>query len=273
MRITVYFIVFVMLMFLSGCADDPNLPPPTPAPVVDGVANQARNSAMRYYRVQAGDTLYSIAWRFALDYNDLARINQLSEPYTLHVGQRLQLKSDGSAATSAMPTTTHAVAPISSSSQVKHPARSRSSTAKHTAAVSSKPINKNAPTRRVGGLRWQWPVQGVVIAGQTFGKNGNKGIDVSGRKGQPIVAAADGKVVYRGSGLRGYGRLIIIKHNDKYLSAYAHNSKLLVKEGQIVKAGQQIAEMGNSDARRVQLHFEIRKQGKPVNPLKYLPKG
>lgn len=118
-------------------------------------------------------------------------------------------------------------------------------------------------------MPWIWPANGKVL-GQ-FSESGSKGIDIGGKAGDPVIAAGDGKVVYSGTGLRGYGMLIIVKHNATFLSAYAHNQKLLVKEGQTVSKGQKIAEMGNSDADQVKLHFEVRRQGKPVDPLKYLP--
>lgn len=273
LELTKYLFVFVIIA-LTGCISGYDMPVPTPVPVLDGVANQAQNSALRDYQVQKGDTLYSIAWRFALDYNELARINHLVEPYTLHVGQQLQLKSSGDNRPSAYkpprkspkPTITRQQSVKTSPKQVVQ---------QPVAKPSTKPITiKKAATRYAGGLYWRWPAQGIVVKGYSpKGNASNKGIDIAGRRGQSVMAAADGKVVYRGSGLRGYGRLIIIKHNAAYLSAYAHNDKLLVKEGQVVKAGQKIAEMGNSDARRIQLHFEIRKKGKPVNPLRYLPKA
>jgi lipoprotein NlpD len=125
-------------------------------------------------------------------------------------------------------------------------------------------------TASTGGLTWIWPVSGPVLA--SFDGVRNKGLDLGGTAGEPVLAAADGRVVYAGSGLRGYGNLIIIKHNNTYLTAYAHNRALMVKEDQVVKRGQKIAEMGNSDADRVKLHFEVRRQGKPVNPVQYLPK-
>ena len=118
-------------------------------------------------------------------------------------------------------------------------------------------------------MAWIWPASGKTVG--TYGESGNKGVDIAGKTGDPVLAAADGKVVYSGTGLRGYGKLVILKHNATYLSAYAHNQTILVKEGQSVTKGQKIAEMGNSDTDQVKLHFEVRRQGKPVDPLKYLP--
>ena len=192
----------------------------------------------------------------------------MTEPYTLRVGQQLRLKAGGDADK-----------PIVNRVSAASPARSTTRQSVPTSNKTvTKPIAKSHPkptsTRYVAAVRWQWPAHGKVI--KTYSNKGNasnKGIDIAGKRGQSVNAAAAGKVVYCGNGLRGYGRLVIIKHNTAYLSAYAHNDKLLVKEGQMVKAGQKIAQMGSSDARRVQLHFEIRKQGKPVNPLRYLPKA
>jgi lipoprotein NlpD len=146
-----------------------------------------------------------------------------------------------------------------------------------SAAASAKPVAaapaaNSSPSSNEGDepVTFQWPARGSLIAGFDESKN-NKGLDIAGKAGDPVLAAADGKVVYAGSGLRGYGNLIIIKHNNTYLTAYAHNQTLLVKEEQAIKRGQKIAEMGNSDADQVKLHFEIRRQGKPVDPAKFLP--
>ena len=169
--------------------------------------------------------------------------------------------------------------PEATSTQAQAPATATPSAAKKSSqqALATEPtktkkaqpqVTKTLPTVRVG--EWRWPTRGKVIG--AFGRSGRKGIDVAGRFGQPVVAAAGGKVVYSGGGLIGYGELIIVKHNKQYLSAYAHNSKLLVQEGAIVKGGQRIAEMGRTGADQVKLHFEIRRNGKPVDPIRYLPK-
>lgn len=127
-----------------------------------------------------------------------------------------------------------------------------------------------APGKKAGAGGWTWPARGQLVRG--FGKGDRGGIDIAGRRGQPVVAARDGRVVYTGSGLVGYGRLVIIKHGERLLTAYAHNDRVLVKEGQTVRAGQKIAEMGSTGAERVKLHFEVRRDGKPLNPMKYLPR-
>jgi len=145
-----------------------------------------------------------------------------------------------------------------------------SSEAKPESKPETKPEAKPAEASVSGDeIAWIWPANGKTLA--TFSEGGNKGVDIAGKTGDPVIAAGDGKVVYSGTGLRGYGKLVIIKHNNTYLSAYAHNQNILVKEGQSVSKGQKIAEMGNTDADQVKLHFEVRRQGKPVDPLKYLP--
>lgn len=198
------------------------------------------------YKVRKGDTLYSISWRYGLDYKKVAKINHIRSPYRIYIGQKLYFKS----------------------------AKRKLVTAKPKKATSKKTVKKAASTTRYSNkaLAWRWPTKGKVVS--TYSKNatGRKGIDIAGKAGQTIQAAAAGKVVYSGNGLPRYGNLLIIKHNDVYLSAYAHNQKLLVKEGQTVKSGQKIATLGRSGTQRDQLHFEIRRNGKPIDPMRFLPK-
>ena len=192
--------------------------------------------------VRRGENLSSIAWRYGLDYRSIARWNRIHPPYVIHPGQRLALRGGAASGSTGRAQGTKAGA------GTKRPAG--------PAAVP------------VGG--WTWPARGQLIRG--FGKGDRGGIDIGGRRGQPVVAARDGRVVYTGSGLVGYGRLVIVKHGERLLTAYAHNDRVLVKEGQTVRAGQKIAEMGSTGAERVKLHFEVRRDGKPLNPLKYLPR-
>jgi lipoprotein NlpD len=204
-----------------------------------------------YYSVRPGDTLTKISLDHGQAWRDIARWNGLDNPNLIEVDQVLRVTppvQEASAARSTPP--------------AKPPASSPGST----------PPNNVASTPNVSAdenLVFAWPHPGQVLA--NFDEAKNKGLDFGGRAGDPVLAAADGKVVYAGSGLRGYGNLVILKHNNTYLSAYAHNQTLLVKEDQAVQKGQRIAEMGSSDADRVKLHFEIRKQGKPVDPAKLLP--
>lgn len=196
--------------------------------------------------VQRGDTLFSIARRNNIQPADLAAWNGLSEPYTIYPGQSLKLYP-GSA---ARPGASSAPKPTAS--------------APTPAPVASAPASS--------GFAWRWPADGALVGQFVAGETTKQGIDIAGSSGQQVRAAADGVVVYSGNGLVGYGELIIIKHNEQWLSAYGHNRKRLVNEGQNVKAGQPIAEMGRSGATRDMLHFEIRYNGKPVDPLLYLPK-
>ena len=201
--------------------------------------------------VKPGQTVYRIATENGITALDLALWNDIPPPYTIHPGQRLRLYPGGQGGVAARP-------------------------------AAAKPASTNAPAKPVApapvvvpaasNIAWRWPADGGVITGYAGGDPTRQGIDIAGSGGQPVRAAADGVVVYSGSGLVGYGELVIVKHNDQWLSAYGHNRARLVNEGQIVKAGQQIAEMGRSGASRDMLHFEIRYNGKPVDPQQYLPK-
>ena len=248
----------------------------------------------RIYIVQKGDTLYSIAFLNGVDYRDVADWNHLENPAAIQIGQQLQIHIPVAGSTPK-----DIPRPVMAS-QVPAPGETKSypkvgklayteqalaqaerlqnepaGMAAATPVVASTTPGKYTPasareTDNEEPLEWGMPTSGKVIAG--FSESDNReGVDIVGQRGQAVVASASGKVVYSGSGLRGYGKLIIIKHNKTYLSAYAHNDQILVKEGQNVSKGQKIAEMGNSDANQVELHFEIRKFGKPVDPAKYLP--
>lgn len=239
------------------------------------------------YTVQPGDTMYYIAWITGVNVNELANLNNLTEPYHLTVGQQLQVPNqvNNGAYVNTQPvtsqpqvvTTTSSAAvgntggkmlPSTSSSTVGS-TTTGSTTAQQTTAT---PIMSTVSGSQVSSSGWRWPTQGQVIQGFSNRDGGSKGIDIAGQKGQAINAASAGKVVYAGNALAGYGNLLIIKHSEEYLSAYAHNDTLLVKEGEEVKSGQQIATMGNSGAESVKLHFEIRKKGVSVDPMGYLPK-
>ncbi|MGJ8525360.1 Murein hydrolase activator NlpD [Halomonadaceae bacterium LMG 33818] len=312
------------------------------------------------YQVRSGDTLYSIAWRQKMSYQELAQLNNIQPPYTLSVGQKLRLNQNGTSSTpstsagssttsaNASGTQTHALgndsAPVTSSnsdnwllpsnssngangtsnsngvsaaggaaagaiagaaasngqanntgtnsqatpaSSANHssntatnqnqPSTAGTTTAPHqvqaAGSASSRPqadaTRKYVPATTI---HWQWPTNGTVIGQYGNSSDITSGIDIAGQQGQPIYAAGPGLVIYAGNGVRGYGNLIIIRHNDHYLSAYAHNASLLVKEGDVVAAGQKIATMGDTESSKVELHFEIRQDGKPVDPVNYLPK-
>jgi lipoprotein NlpD len=230
------------------------------------------------YIVKPGDTLMRIGLETGQSWRDLARWNGLDNPNALEVGQALRVVPPG-----ADPAAVN-VKPISTPKFESKPLDARTATPASAPAPSATAPTATAPTVTVpisptsapsspkdsaDDLQWAWPASGAVVAG--FDDSRTKGLVISGKAGDPVLAAADGFVVYAGSGLRGYGNLIIVKHNATYLSAYAHNQTLLVKEDQAVKRGQKIAEMGASDAERVQLHFEIRRMGKPIDPSRVLP--
>jgi len=213
-----------------------------------------------YYTVKPGDTLLKIALEHGQSFRDLANWNQLDNPNRIEVGQVLRVMAplSGEVVIKPVPKPVVAVAPVDQPAETAAPAP--------TPAATAAPV---APAAPEPATNWIWPVNGSVVAG--FDEVKNKGIDLAGKAGEPVLAVADGRVVYVGAGLRGYGNLIILKHDNVFLTAYAHNRALLVKEDQTVLKGQKIAEMGNSDADRVKLHFEVRRQGKPVDPLKHLP--
>ena len=222
------------------------------------------------YVVKPGDTLFSIAFRYGWDYKELAARNGIAPPYTIRPGQAIRFSSGAGSSTTVVSSPSSSSRTTVTRRPVTAPAGS--SKPATPAGTTSAPVVATVPAaeRAVGG--WTWPANGVLIG--KFASNGslNKGIDIAGDLGQPVFAASGGAVVYAGSGLRGYGELIIIKHSDTYVSAYGHNRRLLVREGQQVKAGQSIAEMGSTGTDRVKLHFEIRRQGKPVDPLQFLPR-
>ncbi|MEM8561520.1 MAG: peptidoglycan DD-metalloendopeptidase family protein [Pseudomonadota bacterium] len=317
-------IVWLAVLLLAACGSY------GPAPVED----RLRDSGVKVYQVQSGDTLYSIAFRYGLDYRQVAQVNSISSPYLIYPGQHLYLwETPGnpidvtpqkSAATihsgspglpvdyapSAVVVTAVpgvATTPISQAGRPPSPvyqagaqpgAQQDRSTTNQVATVSEQPPVEKKPAAEADtvaaivrpapvtptntaikpsrtptpGARvraWRWPSQGSVTRRYSAGVH--KGIDIGGVRGDPIYAVADGTVVYAGTGIVGFGELLIVKHNETYLSAYGHNSRLLVSEGDIVGAGQTIAEKGSTGTDTVKLHFEIRKEGKPVDPLKLLP--
>jgi len=245
------------LYFLTACA------PVVQAPVQDRTITQIP----RYHQVKAGETLYSISWMYGLDYKDLIRWNRVPRPYSIYPAQRLVLKA-------WLAKKTPKKRKVINRTKKTYPRKHAKTIAKIKAPLRKK-YKKQVVKRKVKSQfstvkRWIWPTRGRVIKRFSARDSGKKGISIEGRAGQAVLAAASGKVVYSGQGLIRYGKLIIIKHNDTYLSAYAHNRRLLVKEGQFVKQGKRIAEMGNTGTRKTILHFEIRKNGKSVNPLIYI---
>jgi lipoprotein NlpD len=233
------------------------------APVLTGsvsVLPGAENAGKPgYYTVQKGDTLTRVALDHGQSWRDLVRWNNLPNAHLIEVGQVLRVLPPGA----SVEAKGVVVQPVGNSAEVA-PSKPVVSSASPAAGSNVAPSAANDE-----GLGFIWPANGNLLAG--FDDVKNKGLDIGGKAGDPILAAADGHVVYAGAGLRGYGNLIILKHNNTFLTAYAHNQALLVKEDQKVNKGQKIAEMGKTDADRVKLHFEIRRQGKPVDPAKYLP--
>ncbi|EPU3918172.1 peptidoglycan DD-metalloendopeptidase family protein [Aeromonas hydrophila] len=232
------------------------------------------------YQVRPGDTLSSIGRQFGMSNQTLAQSNNLQAPFALQVGQVLNVQSASSGSgSSQMVAATRPVVTQSSGPKPLAPATSGTTTPfikqKTIAQPSSKEyaqVKEQKSDNSYSKLSWHWPTKGRIVEGFSVAEQGNKGIDIAGQKGQPIYAASGGKVVYAGSALRGYGKLIILKHDDDYLSAYAHNDELRVKEGDSVKGGSVIANMGSTDAPDVRLHFEIRYRGKSINPMSHLPK-
>ncbi|CAI0737915.1 Murein hydrolase activator NlpD precursor [Serratia entomophila] len=254
------------------------------------------------YTVKRGDTLFYIAWITGNDFRDLAQRNNIPEPYSLNVGQSIQLGNGSANGNGGMLAATDAtkggVPKPPSSSQIQTATVDSPSTNAYSDNSGKQNVGKMLPAAGAVAVgtaaapvtapaaappasstvsnsdpvsSWRWPTDGKIIDNFSSSEGGNKGVDIAGSRGQPIFATADGRVVYAGNALRGYGNLIIIKHNDDYLSAYAHNDTMLVREQQEVKAGQKIATMGSTGTSSVRLHFEIRYKGKSVNPLRYLP--
>lgn len=262
-------------LVLTGCGSSPlnrapveDRPVGSTAPTAIAPINQPpgfENAGKPgYYTVKPGDTMLRIATEHGQTVSDIVRWNQVDNPNRIEVGQVLRVIPPVGGEV--------VVKPIAKPQVVATPAASASSAASAASAASESPTSTEPASKPLAAeddVKWIWPANGAVLVG--FDEVKNKGLDIGGKAGDPVLAAADGRVVYVGAGLRGYGNLIILKHNNIYLTAYAHNQTLLVKEDQSVLKGQKIAEMGNSDADRVKLHFEVRRQGKPVDPAKYLP--
>lgn len=288
----------VLLVLSSGCMTgrpapvSERLPPPqAKSPPLKPAPRAAQASAPdqprpESYTVKAGDTMYSIALEFGLDYRELAAWNNV-EPSRIRVGQQLRLSPPGGVVATPLRTPPGAVEgkPLGSGAGAVAGARTEPRGVRvpysdqayaQMSGVKPEAVAKAAdqPDARpfppgADEVDWIWPVSGKVVS--PFNEASNKGIGIAGKMGQPVMAAGPGRVIFSGTGIRGLGKLIVIKHNEKFLSVYAHNRELLVKEGQTVTRGQKIAEMGNTDTDQVKLHFEIRRLGKPVDPAALLP--
>ncbi len=244
------------VVILTGCAIPPSLIP---------VANRTQSvaSAKGVHVVKSGETLYAIARKYRKNFKKLASNNKISSPYVIYPGQRLRL--EGGVVVSKKVTKSLKNKTVVSTS---HPVKTGVKSAPNRKRTK---VNKGNQKQIAGNVSWQWPTDGKLIAQFSPGGRSYKGIAIGGQIGEPVVATAGGEVVYSGAGLTGYGNLVIIKHNSRYLSAYAHNRTLLVGEGEVVKAGQQIAELGSTGTNEPKLHFEIRQNGEPVDPLLFLP--
>lgn len=279
------FLFLLCVIFLTACS---NRTTPAPVTLLDSQPQEPDDSyKSNTYIVRKGDTLFAIAWYTGNDYRDLAKYNDLSAPYPIYPGQSLRLQPKKM--TALTQNTSHTKVQEKSGTTTKnYDKRSVDPQKPQAYSESEIGVNKKEVThvkplteKQKNVLRrdfpqtvekWVWPTNGTVSNAFDPQAPGNKGINIQAKKGTPIVAAAMGKVVYAGNALRGYGNLVIIKHTDAMLSAYAHNDKILVEEQQWVAAGQQIATMGNTGTDSVKLHFEVRYRGKSLDPLRYLPK-
>ncbi len=270
-------VVFVAC-FVSACRTSPA---PADKRLTSGSSYQSTKDG--HYRVRKGDSLHAIAFNFGLDWRDIAGWNHIRSPYLIYPDQELRLTPPRHyKSSSAKSGSSPKIAQSGKHSASHSPASSRKSsgksatttTALKTPQASTKTNNSRSSSSGTGSdpSKWIWPSSGRIISSFKADDPSRKGIDIGGKEGQPILATAAGKVVYSGSGLIAYGELIIIKHSDRFLSAYAHNRKRLVVEGQKVEAGTKIAEMGRNDRNQVLLHFEIRFNGQPRDPLSYLPR-
>jgi len=258
MLVSQLFGVLFSTLTLTSCAA-------TYAPVVDkyGVESNRAPVTRGVHVVRPGETLYSISWRYGWDFKTLAAANRIAAPYTIYPGQNIRLDRNVASATSAP-------SPVKAKPASKPANKPTTKPAPAVTATPPKPPRQ--PAASTGPIKWHWPASGKVISRYSKTTVGQHGISIDGRAGDPVRAAATGVVVYRGDGLTGYGNLLIIKHSERWLSAYAHNQKMLVKEGQTVNAGERIATMGASGTFRTQLHFEVRRDGTPIDPMTVLPR-
>ena len=221
--------------------------------VTQAKTKQVAVSQNGFHIVNKGETLYSIAWQYGYDVREVATWNRIRRPYTIYPQQKLRVKPP-------------VVAP-------KSPKKSnKSEQGKQVVTNKNRVEQPQKGNKHDKKISWQWPTTGNIIGSFSARESGKKGLDIAGKKGQPVYAASGGQVVYSGNGLRGYGNLVIIQHDDTFFSAYAHNHRIYVKEKEEVKKGQHIADMGSSEADRAMLHFEVRRDGIPVDPKRYLPK-
>lgn len=262
-RLLIITLAISTVVFQSGCATRS-----APAPVVDrsgGKGASLEPVQAGFYRIKRGDTLLRIALDHGQSHRDIAEWNNIADMNQIEVDQVIRVVPPRSANAMTSKVEVKQEKPSAAKDVVKPSDKMK----EEKLAKNEAKVEKSNDVASDSGIKLSWPSKGNVV--DRFDEGKNKGIDISGKSGDPIQAAADGKVVYAGNSLRGYGNLVIVKHDNTYLTAYAHNKTLLVKEGDSVKKAQKIAEMGNTDADQVKLHFEVRKHGKPVDPMSYLP--
>ena len=258
----------LLCFFISGCSYQViNFPNKNSQSYRSNNASVSSVPSSGYHRVKRGETLFSIAFSYGLDYREVANLNKIRSPYTIYPKQKIWLRSKGRSVAKSVKAT---------------PTRSPSRAAVVKKSASDIQLQKTKPRPKVASKSsssssnivssWHWPIDGTVVKGFSSGGVSSKGIDIKGQKGNLVKVAANGTVVYAGSGLIGYGNLVIVKHNDVYLSAYAYNEKILVKEQQTVRAGDALAVIGGRGSEKSLLHFEVRRDGQPIDPLKVLPR-
>ncbi|MFT6898148.1 MAG: lipoprotein NlpD [Paraglaciecola sp.] len=272
MKISGQLCLFFVCVNLTACSGRK-----APAPVAELYQGKTfrdhtkKSFSGEHYRVKKGDTLFTISWLTGLDYRDIAKLNHILPPYHIYPGQRLSLTTKTTQSTGKISSRqTGQISSKNTPQVVDH--QKKQAYGKNLSIEKKRAValpNSEFPSQVKS---WLWPTKNSVSRGFSVAEQGNKGLDFSGTLGLPILVTAAGKVVYTGDALRGYGKLVIVKHSDSFLSAYAHNDKILVKEQQWVRAGQKIATMGKSGADKVKLHFEVRYKGKSVDPLRFLPK-
>jgi len=282
LRVKAKISVSIFCVFVTSCSSN------APAPVVDlsyfssskSISNKSAINSTALsskssrtivkHLVKPGETLYSIAWRYSVDHRALAKLNEIDDN-TIYPGQKLIIAPSSKQVFDSKSLVSAVRKDVFKQTEIKFSSKKHSQS-KQLSSKNNNTLQSKARTEQKVE-RWIWPVNGKIIEKFSNRSNLNKGLDIAAQRGSPVRATAQGRVVYSGNGLRGYGHLVIIKHNETYLSAYAHNDKIHVQENEFVKAGQKIADLGRSDSDRDKLHFEIRYKGKPVDPLKYLPKS
>ena len=273
MQVVNIYIILLLIVFITGCSSSSKPAPVTSLTYADSLASRKIIIKNNRYTVQKGDTLFAIAFTANKDVRSVAALNNLKPPYTIFPGQKLVLakpKKPSKNSTSRKIAKTQSLEKKQKNNKISEKVLAKPKQREYVQKQATQKLNK-VVTKKIGKIDWQWPARGQIIRRFSNKEHGYKGLQIKNKLGTSVTAAAAGIVVYAGSALRGYGNLIILKHSDDYLSAYAHNDRLLVREQQKIKVGQKIAEMGNTDATQTALRFEIRYKGQAVNPSRFLP--